>query len=106
MHYNLGEQLPPIVIVMLKYGMELSELNDKVFIDEVIKSLPDYAGELMTTADQLRQQGMQQGAAETARQMVRKMFREGADISFVKKVSGLSKAELNQLAKEAKNDDK
>lgn len=104
MNYNLGEQLPPIVVEMLKYGLELSDIDDRIFIEEVVKALPEYEGELMTTADQLRQQGAQRAAAETARQMALKMLQEGADIDFAHKVSGLSKSELRKLAKEAKTE--
>lgn len=107
--YNLGEQLPPVVIRMLKYGLEISDLDDKVFIEEVLKALPEYEDDIMTAADQLRQQGMQQGMQQGIQQGLQqaamKMLKKGAGVDYVHDILGLPKSEVEVIMKDLKKHD-
>ncbi len=58
-------------------------------------------GELMTVAEKLEQRGMEKGLAQGREQGVRQialnLLREGVDIQFVIKVTGLSEVQVRAL---------
>ena len=84
----------------------MTKLDNERFIANIINELPTFEGDIMTAADQLRQEGAAQAAQETACQIAVRMFKKGFDEETVKDISKLSKRELSKLAKEAKNDKK
>ncbi|MEZ2600661.1 hypothetical protein [Kluyvera intermedia] len=52
---------------------------------------------MMTIADRLREEGMQQGKREEALRIARTMFENGIDSTMVKLITGLSEDELASM---------
>jgi len=55
---------------------------------------------IMTIGEALRQEGMQKGRQEGMYAVAANMLKEGSDVKFVQRVTGLSPEQINQLAKE------
>jgi len=55
---------------------------------------PEHKEQIMTVADQLRQQGMIQGVEKGIATVARNLLNEGTEISFVAKTTGLTEAQL------------
>ena len=100
------ETFPALVMTMIQYGLYLADTDKKQFIDTLLNGLPGHTGEIMGVAEQLKQEGAKQAAAETARQMAVGFIKKGVKLHDIADVSGLKLSELKKLAKEAKNEDK
>ncbi|MEW9906561.1 MAG: Rpn family recombination-promoting nuclease/putative transposase [Candidatus Symbiodolus clandestinus] len=61
------------------------------------EALPTIGEEIMTFAQQFRQEGLQQGRHDKAFEIAKNMLAEGADFQFVKRVTKLSDEEINRL---------
>ena len=72
--------------------------NSKEVLDTIEAIHSPLRGELMTIAETLREDGKKQNQTE----MVINCLKEGAQIDFISKVTGLSKKEINKIAIEHK----
>lgn len=64
------------------------------FLQAAVERLPEHKERMMTIADRLREEGMQQGKREEALRIARTMFENGIDSTMVKLITGLSEDEL------------
>ena len=80
---------------------ERKELNP-LFI-KLIDNLHECEVDIMTYAEELRLEGMQQGIEkgmqQTQQQMVLEMIKAGAEMKFIEKVSHLNKKEIEAIKK-------
>ncbi|MFT4058969.1 MAG: Rpn family recombination-promoting nuclease/putative transposase [Legionella sp.] len=85
------------IAIVLQYLLERGELSDKEAFFKVIDTqISHEVGEkIMSLAEQLREEGKNQGILEIAG----KMLKEGADPAFVAKVTGLSLDRIKTLQK-------
>lgn len=67
---------------------------------KTVNTLPEDAKEaMMTTAEWLRQEGLEQGELKKARQTAQRMLDEDLDIELIVRVTGLSRKEVEKLRK-------
>lgn len=64
------------------------------FLQAAVERLPEHKERMMTIADRLREEGMQQGKREEVLRIARTMFENGIDSTMVKLITGLSEDEL------------
>jgi len=64
------------------------------FLQAAVERLPEHKERMMTIADRLREEGMQQGKREEALRIARTMFENGINSTMVKLITGLSEDEL------------
>lgn len=100
--------LPDEAKVVLNYGLDALEYDSKQFIDVLYETLPQFGSNVMTIAEQLRQQGAKRAAEETARQIALNLFSVVDDPKKIAKVTKLPLSEVKKLAKtvEQSNHDK
>lgn len=67
------------------------------FLQAAVGRLPEHKERMMTIADRLREEGMQQGKREEALRIARTMFENGIDSTMVKLITGLSEDELASM---------
>lgn len=67
------------------------------FLQAAVERLPEHKERMMTIADRLREEGMQQGKREEALRIARTMFENGIDSTMVKLITGLSEDELASM---------
>jgi predicted transposase/invertase (TIGR01784 family) len=60
------------------------------------KALPNYTEDIMTFAQQLKQEGLQQGRQEIL-VLVRNLLKQNVPLATIKSASGLSEQELLEL---------
>ena len=82
---------------LLEYALNTGE-ERKHQVEAIIGLLsdasPEHKEQVMTVADQLRQQGMIQGVEKGITTVARNLLNEGAEISLVAKTTGLTEAQL------------
>ena len=94
--YNIADGLPPEVLTMIRYALEISDLDRSLLAKEVIRAFPENVDEIMTTADQLREEG----ELRKARDIALRSLKAGSDLQFVKKITQLPMSEIRVLLKE------
>ena len=75
--------------------------NDDVeqVLDELTESLPNnLKGEIMSVADQLRQQGVEKGRQETMEKVAINLLKKGHAVNFVAQMTGLPQSRVQSLA--------
>ncbi|CAJ0995241.1 ISNCY family transposase ISRor2 [Sodalis praecaptivus] len=87
---------------LMFYIAEWGNVNDvERFLKEIALQISDYKEEVMTIADQLRQQGVekgiQQGRCEAKIELVHRLLANGADFALIKSATDLSDEELTRL---------
>ena len=91
--------------VLIKYMSYHSDMENDVFYDKIIDSKPNLEGDVMTVAEQWKQegmqQGMQQGALEKAQETALNLLSFGDSLEKVGKVTGLEKSAIEELKKVA-----
>jgi len=77
------------------YLAEAREQEELAPLVEQITNIPDYKETIMSYAETLKQQGikqgMQQGMQQGKYEIVQEMLKAGAELSFIEKVSHLTK---------------
>lgn len=83
---------------LVYYISRVGEVSDqKKFLEDITQTEQNYREDVMTIAQQLRQEGLQQGEQRKAFEIAKEMLAEGADFQFVKRVTKLSDEEMSQL---------
>ncbi|MBY0379767.1 MAG: Rpn family recombination-promoting nuclease/putative transposase [Burkholderiales bacterium] len=84
----------------ISYLMNAKEYDElKPLFTQLIDNFNEYEGDIMTYAEQLRLEGKKEGKNETKMELVQEMLKAGAEISFIEKVSHLSKKEIEKIKK-------
>lgn len=79
-------------------------MGDKTaFVETVAATLPsDLGGDIMTIAEQFRQEGMelglQRGMQQTQLLMAKRLLQEGYNVAFISKITGLSASDVQTVA--------
>jgi predicted transposase/invertase (TIGR01784 family) len=102
---DVSEALFKSALSYLIYARESRDLQP--LFNQLIKQIPEYEEDVMTYAEELRQEGIQQGMQqgrqegmhEATHKIVQEMLKAGAELSFIKKVSHLSKREIEEIQK-------
>jgi predicted transposase/invertase (TIGR01784 family) len=80
------------------YILDTDEKNDsQELIDAIITVVPDKKEIIMTAAQQLRQQGMQEGIHTKAIDIAKNMLKKGFDISFIQEMTGLTQEAIKNI---------
>lgn len=93
---------------LLYYISQEGESEDfKGFYSNLAKALPNYREDIMTLAQQLKQEGLQQGREEGIRHnailIAKKLVSQGRSIQYIKDLTNLSEVEVIKLVKLEKN---
>ena len=67
------------------------------FLQAAVARLPEQKEKMMTIAERLREEGLQQGIQQEAQRIARTMLENGIDIALVQLITGLSADELEAL---------
>ena len=93
------------VEIVLQYVLERGEIDDKTaFFKLIDENVSHEVGErIMSLGDRLHAEGKLEGKLEGIHEeklvIAKKMLREGVELAFVSKVTGLSDTVLRQLQK-------
>jgi predicted transposase/invertase (TIGR01784 family) len=80
------------------YILDTDEKNDpQELIDAIITVVPDKKEIIMTAAQQLRQQGIQEGIHTKAIDIAKNMLKKGFDISFIQEMTGLTQETIENI---------
>jgi len=93
--------------VLIKYMSYYSDMATDVFYDKIINSKPDLEGDVMTVAEQWKQQGIQQGleqgleqgALQKAKETALNLSRMGFSDDKIIEATGLEQSMLDELKK-------
>jgi predicted transposase/invertase (TIGR01784 family) len=109
------------ILKLLNYALEKDELNSKdELINVFVEALPDERGNIMTAAEQLRQegrkqgvqlgleqgleqgvvQGIQKGSLQMKVSIAKNMLDLGMDVTMITKATGISKESLLEMSAE------
>ncbi len=97
---DIQKNLFDSAVTYLMKARKMSEL--KPLFEQIITSIDDYKGDVMTYAEELIQEGLQKGRQEgmqMAQNMVKELLKSGVDESIVAKASHLSQKELAEIKK-------
>ena len=87
---------------VLKYLLETLNRNEAVMpkqvLQKIAKALPGEKEKIMTLADQLRFEGMEQGIQDGIALMAKNMLQEGIDFQKVVDITGLDEQKVKSLA--------
>lgn len=89
--YANDSQLKTLFNYMMQTG-DAAHFSE--FLAEVAQRSPHHKERLMTIADRLRQQGIQQGKRDEAQRIARMMLADGIDAHTVARITGLPVDEL------------
>jgi predicted transposase/invertase (TIGR01784 family) len=79
---------------------QYSDMETNAFYDRIIDSKPDLKGDVMTVAEQWKQQGMQQGRFLEKQETARNLFGMSFSVDQVAKATGLDLDTVLKLKKE------
>lgn len=83
---------------LVYYISRVGEVSDqKKFLEDITQTEQNYREDVMTIAQQLRQEGLQQGEQRKAFEIAKKMLAKGADISDIEELTELSFEEISKL---------
>ncbi len=90
------------VIALVNYMLQAGEAQDaRTLLYEMAQRAPQYGDELMTLAEQLKQEGriegMQTGEREASRKIARAMLEKGIPMADIIEMTGVSAEELPSL---------
>jgi predicted transposase/invertase (TIGR01784 family) len=74
---------------------EVSKSKD--LVEAIIESLPDQKDKIMTAAQELKKEGMQQGMQVRDLAIAKNMLKEGSDVGFIQRITGLSQEIIEVL---------
>lgn len=91
--------------ILIKYIYHNSALEPDLFYNRIIALQPTLEGDMMTTAEQLKQssfkqgieQGIERGALEKAKETAKNMLAKGYDINNIKELTGLTQSLISEL---------
>ena len=89
------------IAIVLQYLLERGELSDReAFFKLIDTQISHEVGEkIMSLAEQLKAEGRAEGKNEGILEIARKMLKEGSELVFVAKVTGLSLDKIKELQK-------
>jgi len=76
------------------------DLTIKHIYNVIKKISPERSDDIMTIAEQLIQEGMEKGREEGKLEVAKNALKEGAEIDLIAKLTGLSKKEIEKIARE------
>lgn len=82
---------------MIRYILISGEGESGRIIDLLAESLPNERGEIMTIAQQLKNEGMQQGMQQRECEIARTMLKEGDSPNRVARITSLPLHDIEQL---------
>jgi predicted transposase/invertase (TIGR01784 family) len=82
---------------LLYYISQEGESKDFKEFYSLSKALPHYTEDIMTLAQQLKQEGLQQDRHEGELSLAKKLLNRGIDLDLIKSASGFSEQELLEL---------
>lgn len=94
------------MIALVNYMLQAGEAQDaRTLLYEMAQRAPQYGDELMTLAEQLKQegrvegiqQGLQTGKREAARHIAQALLKKGMSVEDIIEITGLSADELPSL---------
>jgi len=86
------------VITLINYIAQAGEAQDvQTLLFGLAQRVPQHGETLMTFAEKLRNEGMQEGKRVAIQEIAETMLRLGLDSEAIMKITGLSKDELQQL---------
>ncbi len=86
------------VMTMMNYLIqEGNATNPMEFITEIAKKSEKYEGTLMTMAQALRQEGIQEGEKQAYMKIARQLLESGMGRQSVRQITGLSETEMKIL---------
>ncbi|GAL60064.1 hypothetical protein YfcI [Pseudescherichia vulneris NBRC 102420] len=86
------------VITLINYIAQAGEAQDvQTLLFGLAQRVPQHGETLMTFAEKLRNEGMQEGKRVAIQEIAKTMLRLGLDSEAIMKITGLSKDELQQL---------
>lgn len=87
-------------------GKNLTQEDVDEIVHKIEKNYPEGSELVMTLADILREEGlrkgMELGAKQEKSELVKKAVKEGVEFRLIEKLTGLSKAEIEEIAREMK----
>ncbi|WHN66779.1 Rpn family recombination-promoting nuclease/putative transposase [Cysteiniphilum sp. QT6929] len=86
--------------VLIRYMSQYSDMETDAFYDRIIDSKPDLRGDVMTVAEQWKQQGMQQGRFLEKQETARNLFGMSLSVDQVANATGLDLDTVLKLKKE------
>ena len=89
------------VEVVLQYFLERGEIKNKDQFFELINDniSHEVGGDIMTLAEQLREEGKSEGQQQKAFEIARDLLKDGSDPSFVAKITKLTLPQIKDLKK-------
>lgn len=90
---------------VLIYILDRGELSSKDTFIEMVKTklTPEVGEKIMTVAEQLKaegiQQGVKQGSEQAKNEIAERLLSEKAEVAFIAKITGLSLVKIEELKK-------
>lgn len=101
-HKELMRKIPASSYINFGVDYALGIGKDKA--EEIIGAFadiyPEFKNKIMTAAQQLRKEGMQQGMQQEKKVIAKSMVKKGLDINLIQEVTGLSKETIKELKAE------
>ena len=86
--------------VLIRYMSQYSDMETDAFYDRIIDSKPNLKGDVMSVAEQWKEQGKQQGAMLKAQETARNLFSMSLSADQVSKATGLDLNTVLELKRE------
>lgn len=94
----LGHTSGQQITVLINYLMQAGQAQDvQKLLYGLAQRVPQHGEKLMTMAEQLRKEGIQEGKLAATQDIAKAMLERGIDSDIITEITGLSHDELQQL---------
>lgn len=96
--FILGHTSGQQITVLVNYLMQAGQAQDvQKLLYGLAQRVPQHGEKLMTMAEQLRKEGIQEGKLAATQDIAKAMLERGIDSDIITEITGLSHDELQQL---------